>query len=58
MVGIVKRRLRIHLLGLGLNELGIERNASSLATMYKHDLKDWEHAINHYLETGSLLRHH
>jgi hypothetical protein len=43
---------------VGLNELGIERNASSLATMYKHDLKDWEHAINHYLETGSLLRHH
>jgi hypothetical protein len=26
--------------------------------MYKHDLKDWELAINHYLETGSKLRHH
>jgi hypothetical protein len=42
---------------VGLNECGNERNATALATMYKHDLKDWEHAINHYLETGSILRH-
>ena len=43
---------------VGLNEAGVERNATALAGMYKHDLMDWEHAINHYLETGTLLRHH
>ena len=42
---------------VGLDERGNERNRKALAAMYKHDLKDWEHAINHYLETGSLLRH-
>jgi hypothetical protein len=43
---------------VGLTKLGNERNAMALAAMYKHDLKDWELAINHYLETGSKLRHH
>jgi hypothetical protein len=43
---------------VGLNARGVERNATALNAMYKHDLKDWEHAINHYLETGTLLRHH
>ncbi len=43
---------------VGLNPRGNERNATALAVMYKHDLKDWEYAINHYLETGSKLQHH
>jgi hypothetical protein len=43
---------------VGLNQNGNELNRLALAAMYKHDLKDWEHAINHYLDTGSLLRHH
>jgi hypothetical protein len=43
---------------VGLTKLGNDRNAMALTTMYKHDLKDWELAINHYLETGSKLRHH
>lgn len=40
---------------IGFNETGNARNAQALAAMYKHHLKDWEHAINHYLETGTLL---
>ena len=42
---------------IGLNEAGNERNKSALSKMYQHDLKDWELAINHYLATGSMLRH-
>jgi hypothetical protein len=43
---------------VGWNPLGVERNARALSQMYRHNLKDWEHAINHYLETGLMLRHH
>ena len=42
---------------VGFNELAEKRNTNAMATMYLHDLKDWEHAINHYLETGSTWRH-
>jgi hypothetical protein len=43
---------------VGLDPLGEERNARALSQMYRHSLKDWEQAINHYLETGLMLRHH
>jgi len=42
---------------VGFNEVGDGRNRLALTTMFKHGLKDWEHAINHYLETGDLLHH-
>lgn len=42
---------------VGLTARGNRLNATALEAMFKHDLKDWEHAINHYLETGSVLRH-
>jgi len=42
---------------VGLNDLGNRLNAHALESMFKHNLKDWELAINHYLETGSRLRH-
>jgi hypothetical protein len=43
---------------VGLDPRGEERNAKALSQMYRHELKDWEHAINHYLITGEMLRHH
>jgi hypothetical protein len=39
----------------GLNKIGDEINRDSLEKMYSKDLKDWEHAINYYLDTGELL---
>lgn len=39
----------------GLNEKGNAINEIALAAMYRRDLKDWEEAINHYLETGARL---
>jgi len=41
----------------GLNEKGIEINRESLETMYEKKLKDWEIAINYFLETGKTLSH-
>ena len=41
----------------GLNEKGIEINRKSLETMYEKKLKDWEIAINYFLETGKTLSH-
>ena len=40
-----------------LNEKGIEINRESLETMYEKKLKDWEIAINYFLETGKTLSH-
>lgn len=42
---------------VGLNERGNRLNTQALEAMFKHNLKDWERAINHYLETGSILHH-
>lgn len=44
----------------GLNELGNELNRKALDQMYTEDLKDWERALNHYLQTGEMLKalHH
>jgi hypothetical protein len=41
----------------GLTESGNATNEKALATMYRRDLKDWQAAINHYLETGKRLEH-
>ena len=41
----------------GLTEHGNALNEKALATMYRRDLKDWQAAINHYLETGKRLEH-
>ncbi|MFQ6084428.1 MAG: hypothetical protein ACE5WD_13880 [Candidatus Aminicenantia bacterium] len=42
----------------GLTERGNEMNEKALHRMYSKDLKDWEEAINYYLETGKKLNHH
>jgi hypothetical protein len=42
---------------LGLNEEANRLNQSALEGMFRQDLKDWEHAINHYLKTGTILSH-
>ncbi len=42
----------------GLTEIGNAINERALRSMYAHDLKDWEKAINTYLETGKRLEHH
>ncbi len=39
----------------GLNSKGNELNESHIKRMYAEDLKDWERAINYYLETGGIL---
>ena len=41
----------------GLTEHGNAINKLALEMMYRRDLKDWEEAINHYLETGQRLAH-
>ena len=41
----------------GLTEEGNLRNQQALEKMFKHNLKDWEEAINHYLKTGKQLSH-
>lgn len=42
---------------LGLDEHAGAINRSALESMFRHDLKDWEEAINHYLQTEVRLRH-
>jgi hypothetical protein len=42
----------------GLAERGNATNEKALQAMYAHNLKDWEKAINYYLETGERLKHH
>lgn len=42
---------------LDLTEQANHLNEVVLETMFRHDLKDWEKAINHYLQTGTQLRH-
>jgi hypothetical protein len=39
----------------GLTESGDDLNRHALAKMYAKDLKDWEEAINYYLNTGKKL---
>ncbi len=39
----------------GLTERGNKINERALQRMYAHNLKDWEEAINYYLETGKRL---
>lgn len=43
---------------VGTSESARLRNKQDLEAMYRHDLKEWEHAINHYLRTGKRLSHH
>ncbi|MEP6612520.1 MAG: hypothetical protein ABJA76_11565 [Mucilaginibacter sp.] len=40
----------------GLNSIGNQINPFAMQTIYKHDLKDWEEAINYYLKTGKTLK--
>jgi len=40
----------------GLNNKGNDINEKLLAKMHTSDLKDWEEAINHFLETGNILK--
>jgi hypothetical protein len=39
----------------GLSEKGNRQNKEALNRMFENDLKDWEKAINYYLETGKQL---
>ena len=39
-----------------LNTTGDQINTHSLQTMYSQNLKDWEKAINYYLQTGKTLQ--
>jgi hypothetical protein len=42
----------------GLTAMGNAINERALQALYAHDLRDWEEAINHYLETGERREHH
>lgn len=37
---------------IGLNATGNQLNAHAIESMYQYNLKDWEEAINYYLEYG------
>ena len=39
----------------GLTDSGNHKNKIALETMFKHDLKDWEEQINHFLATGKQI---
>lgn len=41
----------------GLNNLGNTINRQSIEKMYIKNLKDWEEAINYYLDNGKILYH-
>jgi hypothetical protein len=41
----------------GLTPLGNEINRHAIKKMFERELEDWEEAINHYLETGKVLKH-
>jgi hypothetical protein len=42
----------------GITAAGNERNREALKNMYAHDLKDWEEAINYYLQHHKILTKH
>jgi hypothetical protein len=42
---------------VSLDDHGNELNKLALAGMFRHDLKDWELAINHFLQSGGRLHH-
>ena len=42
----------------GLTPLGNEINTRDIEKMYETHLEDWREAINHYLRTGEVLKHH
>ena len=41
---------------IGINELGNRINSQLLEKMYANHLKDWQEAINYYLETSQILK--
>jgi hypothetical protein len=41
---------------VGLSEVGNQSNTIALKSMFKHDLKDWEQALNHFLDTGQVWK--
>ena len=41
----------------GLTPEGNSMNKQALKKMYAHELKDWQEAINYYLEHGKQLKH-
>lgn len=43
---------------VGTSDQACARNQQDLEAKFRHGLKDWEHAINHYLQTGERLSHH
>ena len=42
----------------GLNALGNRLNAQAMETMYRDDLRNWRDQIDHFLKTGTMLKHH
>jgi len=43
---------------VGTSESACQHNTRRLDALFRHDLRDWETAINHYLRTGERLSHH
>lgn len=55
--GVAATEATIEYTYLGLDEEAKRHNRDALERMFRHDLKDWQAAINHYLRTGKVLRH-
>lgn len=56
--GIRTTRAEVTYIFTGLTEAGNTLIEKALKAMFENDLKDWEKAINYYLETGQILRDH
>ena len=54
---VAKTRATITYTYVGLTEQGDKLNERAFESMFRHDLKDWEEPLNHYLETGTRLSH-
>jgi hypothetical protein len=48
----IKTEATVSYMYTGLSVVGNERNKESLKKMFANNLKDWQDAINYYLETG------
>ncbi len=53
--GNKKTKAKIQYTFTGLNETGDKINKESLEKMFNQKLKNWEDAINYFLETGKML---
>jgi hypothetical protein len=55
-ISAIQTRANITYTFIGLNELGNKINSQLLEKMYANNLKDWQEAINLYLDNNQILK--